>query len=61
MESAKSVEKPAEFSVSNVDGVQSVVLAGDWTANALADAPELLSQTLRSREELAATRGRAYG
>jgi phospholipid/cholesterol/gamma-HCH transport system permease protein len=43
------VEKPAEFSVRSVSERPTVVLAGDWTANSLGDAPARLAQALKDR------------
>jgi phospholipid/cholesterol/gamma-HCH transport system permease protein len=51
-ETAKTVEKPAEFNVRTVSDRPTVVLVGDWTANSLGDAPARLAQTLKSRSDV---------
>ena len=47
------MDKPAQFSVRNVDGRTTVALSGDWTANRLGDAPARLIQTVKSHGDLA--------
>jgi phospholipid/cholesterol/gamma-HCH transport system permease protein len=47
------VEKPAEFSIGSAGEQPTVVLAGDWTANNLGDAPARLAQALSARGDLA--------
>jgi phospholipid/cholesterol/gamma-HCH transport system permease protein len=47
LEPAKTVEKPAEFSVKSGGDGPSVDLAGDWTANSLGDAPVRLAEAIK--------------
>jgi phospholipid/cholesterol/gamma-HCH transport system permease protein len=47
------VEKPADFSLRRESARPTVVLTGDWTANALGDAPARLAQALRPEHDLA--------
>jgi phospholipid/cholesterol/gamma-HCH transport system permease protein len=47
------VEKPADFSLRRESALPTVVLTGDWTANALGEAPARLAQALRPEHDLA--------
>jgi len=47
------VEKPADFSLRRESARPTVVLTGDWTANALGEAPARLAQALRPEHDLA--------
>jgi phospholipid/cholesterol/gamma-HCH transport system permease protein len=53
LEPAKTVEKPAEFSVKSGGDGPTVVLVGDWTANNLGDAPVRLAQAVKDRGDAA--------
>ena len=47
------MEKPADFSLRRESARPTVVLTGDWTANALGEAPARLAQALRPEHDLA--------
>jgi phospholipid/cholesterol/gamma-HCH transport system permease protein len=47
------VEKPAEFSVQGAGERPTIALSGDWTANALGDAPARLAQVVKERGDVA--------
>jgi phospholipid/cholesterol/gamma-HCH transport system permease protein len=53
LEPAKTVEKPAEFSVTSGGDGPTVVLVGDWTANSLGEAPARLTQAVKEHGEAA--------
>jgi len=47
------VEKPADFSLRRESARPTAVLTGDWTANALGEAPARLTQALRPEQDVA--------